>query len=125
MILYCAADLLWASKIKATADALSVPCRPARNVEMLDARLVDSPVRAVIVDLEAEHALAVLERLAAVRAGEGSTKQIRVVAFGPHVATDALEAARRAGADSVLTRGALNAKLETLLVSLDAHRAEG
>src|SRR5688572_17399647 len=53
MIVYCAADLLWATRIKATADSLAIPCRPARSVDMLKARLADSDVRAVIVDLDA------------------------------------------------------------------------
>jgi hypothetical protein len=71
MVLYCAADLLWATRIKSTADALGVPCRPARTVEMLEARLSDSPVRALLVDLEAgENALALIRRLRRARTSE-------------------------------------------------------
>ncbi len=41
MILVHAADLLWATKIRATADACGVAVRPVRNVDMLEARLAD------------------------------------------------------------------------------------
>lgn len=119
MILYCAADLIWASKIKGQADALGVPCRPARNLEMLEARLVDSPVRALIIDLEAEHAMALLDRLRAGAKGEAE-RAIRVVAFGPHVAVDALRGAKAQGADAVMARGAFNAQLASLLTGLGA-----
>ncbi|MBY0313167.1 MAG: hypothetical protein K2W85_13940 [Phycisphaerales bacterium] len=114
MILYCAADLIWASKIKGQADALGVPCRPARNLEMLEARLVDSPVRALILDLEAEHAMALLDRL---RAGAKSDAEraIRVLAFGPHVAVDALRGAKAAGANEVITRSGAESRINAIL----------
>ena len=113
MILYAAADLLWASKIKATADALGVPCRPARTVEMLEARLADSPVCALLVDLDkGEEALTLIARAA--------QSPIRVVAWGPHVAKDLLQSAREAGAHEVLTRGAFDHNLEEILITLNA-----
>lgn len=115
MILYCAADLLWATKIKATADAIGVPCRPARTVEMLDARLADSEVRALIVDTEAGPVT--LDLIARLRAAPGGDRA-RVVAFGPHVDTAALQAARQAGADSVMTRGAFAQRLPAVLEEL-------
>lgn len=143
MILYLAADLLWASKIKATADALGLPCRPVRNMEMLEARLADSPVRALIVDLDvAETALAMIRRIKGIghRAsgiGEDSIPDssaspdvqclmpdasalIRVLAFGPHIEKDTLQAARDAGADDVLTRGAFDHHMDQVLMKLAA-----
>lgn len=124
MILYSAADLIWATRIKATADALGLPCRPARNRDMLDARLADSDVRALIVDLEApETALDLTARVTQENARRAApsgnnTPPIRVVAFGPHVHTDRLQAARDAGAHDVLTRGAFNNNLEDILLRL-------
>lgn len=118
MILYCAADLLWASKIKGTADALGLPCRPARNPDMLAARLGDSPVRSLIVDLEAEHAFALI---AAARAADASrTTPVRILAFGPHVMVDALRQAKAQGADTVMARGAFAARLPSILQDLSA-----
>ncbi len=115
MILYSAADLLWASKIKATADALALAARPVRTLEMLEARLTDTEPRVLLVDLDkGDEALALISRLK----GPGATdreRAVRVVAFGPHVATELLGAAREAGADEVLTRGAMNARLAEIL----------
>lgn len=115
MVLFCASDLLWATRIKGVADALGVPCRPVRTVEMLDARLGDSDVRGVIVDLEAE---AGVELIRAVRERD-ARKRIRVFAFGPHVGVERLEEARVAGADRVLARGAFDRGLIDLLRVLD------
>ena len=53
MVLYCAADLIWATRIRAAAEAAGIPSRPVRDLAMLEARLADSPVRGLIVDLEA------------------------------------------------------------------------
>lgn len=121
MILVCAADLFWASKIKGTADGLGIPCRPVRSMEMLEARLVDSPVQALVVDLEMEEtALAMIRRAKQAGGGVGKAGSggVRVVAFGPHVEVETLREARAAGADSVMTRGALAAHLPNVLRSL-------
>ncbi len=136
MVLYCAADLLWATRIKSTADALGVPCRPARTVEMLEARLSDSPVRALLVDLEAgENALALIRRLrpdriAAPGADAPSTQpggvppaSVRIVAWAPHVNVAGLNEARTLGADAVMARGAFSRSLPGLLQALNAGDA--
>jgi hypothetical protein len=129
MILYLAADLIWATKIKGAADALNVPCRPVRTLDMLEARLADSPVRALLLDLDdPETALAMIRRL---RSGEPvappqdadppatpEPARVRTIAFGPHVAKDLFQQARDAGADDVLPRGALEHSLPDLLLSL-------
>ena len=54
MILYAAADLIWASRIKGVADSLEVPARPARDLAMLEARLADCQICGMIVDLDKE-----------------------------------------------------------------------
>lgn len=134
MILYCCSDLLWASKIKATADSLGLPCRPARNGEMLAARLAeghaaaaaDAPppprVKAVLVDLTSEHAWPVVTIAKADRSAA-------VLCFGPHGDVDALQQAAALGC-SVYSRGALSANLPALLTALaagqkpESHRHE-
>ena len=124
MILYCASDLLWASKIKGTGDALGIVCRPVRNAEMLAARLADSDVRALIVDLEAgEVGLGLIGQLraherGAAGMGGGLGGAIRILAFGPHVEKARLQAARDAGADAVYPRGAFADRLAELLQAL-------
>ncbi len=115
MLLYLAADLLWASKIKSTADAMGIAARPVRNVEMLAARLADSPVKALLVDLDAgPPALDVIRHLRAQPAHAATP----VVAFGPHVLVEAFAAAKAAGASAVMARGSLQAGLPGVLTSL-------
>lgn len=121
MILYFATDLLWASKIKGVADALGLPCRPVRTLEMLEARLADTEPTAILLDLTTpETAMSLIERLRGTGAGQ-KERAVRVIAFGPHVEKDALQAARNAGADEVLTRGALDHHMEEILLKLAAR----
>ncbi len=118
MILYLASDLIWATKIKGVAEHLGLPCRPVRTLEMLEARLADSDVSAVLLDLEKpEEALAMIERLRQESAGEQDQK-IRVVAFGPHVLVELFQQARDAGADEVLARGVLDRNMPEILLAL-------
>lgn len=124
MIAYFAADLVWATRIKSCADDLGVPARPVRSLEMLNARLGDSPVRGLIVDLDQpETAMALIQRVrewsSGAAVGSSSTREaIRIIAFGPHVETEALGEARRLGADVVMTRGAFHARLADILREL-------
>lgn len=120
-ILYLAADLLWASKVKGTADALGVPARPVRTMEMLEARLADCDVKALLLDLDKpEEAMQMIARLRGETASE-KDKSIRLVAWGPHVAKDLLQQARTAGADEVLTRGAMDHNMQEILLALHAR----
>lgn len=143
MIVFYASDLTWGVKIKSTAETLGVPARPVRSIDMLEARLADSPVVAFIADLAApEVALALIERVddenrrrsenpapgtAAPAAPadpdrEGAaprTRQIRILAFGPHVEVDALQRARDLGAHEVMPRGAFSHNLPDILVRLN------
>ncbi|TVS08106.1 MAG: hypothetical protein EA423_02375 [Phycisphaerales bacterium] len=118
MILYLASDLIWATKIKGVAEHLGVPCRPVRTPEMLEARLADCEVAAVLLDLEKpEEAMAMIARLR----GDGASEQdqkIRVVAFGPHVLVELFQQARDAGADEVLARGVLDRNMPEILLAL-------
>jgi hypothetical protein len=118
MILYAAADLLWATRIKRTADALGLAARPARDIRTLDERLGDSVVSALIVDLDAEDsAMELIGHLRRPDAPE-SAAAVRVVAFGPHVRTDLFDQARAAGADDVVTRGQLDRQMPEILREL-------
>ncbi|MBX3353541.1 MAG: hypothetical protein KF684_11470 [Phycisphaeraceae bacterium] len=144
MIVFYASDLTWGVKIKSTAETLGVPARPVRSIDMLEARLADSPVVAFIADLAApEVALALIERVhdenrrrsenpapeitpgtATHAAPDGAgaaprTRQIRILAFGPHVEVDALQRARDLGAHEVMPRGAFSHNLPDILVRLN------
>jgi hypothetical protein len=118
MILYAAADLIWATRIKQTADALSLPCRPVRSLDMLKARLADGSVGALILDLETmDLCLELTQHLRGPEAGE-TKAAVRLLAFGPHVYEDRFEQIRQAGADEVLTRGAFDRNLPEILQAL-------
>jgi len=122
-VLYRAADLLWATRIKETAFAVGVEARPARTPRMLRDRLADSDVAAILLDLDApEEALELIGVLRDESAGpEG--RSVRVVCWGPHVETELLRHAREHGADEVMTRGAFSQKLPELLKTLSGSES--
>lgn len=136
MLVYSASDLAWGVRVKSTAEALGLPARPVRTLQMLEDRLLDSPVRALIVDLDhpdQDFSLALIRRAASENAGPGargagadnptpriSGARIRVLAFSPHVHRELMQAARDAGADEVLPRGAFAANLPEILIKLSA-----
>jgi hypothetical protein len=118
VILYLASDLLWATRIKATAEDLGLSARPVRTLDMLEARLKDTEPTGVILDLEASDvAMEILGRLRGPAATDRE-RAIRIVAFAPHVRTDIMAAAEAAGADRVLARGAFDRTLPQMLRGL-------
>lgn len=120
MIVYCCSDLIFATKVRSTADTLGVVSRPVRDAAMLANRLdrvddgkANEPVAAVLIDLEAgDHALAMIEQ------AKVHDPSLPVICFASHVLTDLLLAAREKGADQVLTKGAFTARLPDLLASM-------
>lgn len=115
MILYLAADLLWATRIKATAESLGIAARPVRSLDMLEARLADSQPAAILLDLEApDAALAMLARLRGPSATDRD-RAIRTLAWAPHVHRELMEQAKAAGADEVMPRGAFDHNLPEIL----------
>lgn len=123
VILYLASDLLWATRIKATAEDLGLAARPVRSMEMLEARLKDTEPTGMVLDLESpDVAMEILGRLRGSTAGE-QERAIKLVAFAPHVKVDVMKAARAAGADEVMPRGAFDHGLAGILTRLGATRA--
>lgn len=138
MIAYFASDLVWATRIKSTAEALGLAARPVRSVDMLRDRFMDSAVTSLVVDLAGDVPLALdivretrrlCRELGGSTTGGGGNKArplgtaggpVRIVAFGPHVEREALQAARDAGADDVMTRGAFSNNLPDVLVRLES-----
>ena len=119
MIVYCCADLIFATKIRSTCDALGAVSRPARNSEMLHKRLdrVDDgkpndAVSLVLVDLDiGEDALGLIEMARTHHDG------LPIIAWGPHVAVDLLKKAGDAGATQVMTRGSFTQQLPEIVNS--------
>ena len=102
-------DLIFATKITSTAATLGVTVKVVRSLDQLSTRLSEDADAMVLVDLEADG----LDGVAAVSLCRESDR--KVIAFGSHVRTDLLAAARDAGADEVLPRSAFATRLAALL----------
>ena len=117
MILYACADLIFSTRIGSTAQAVGVAARPVRGADDLQQRLdrvedgqPNDPPTALLLDLDlGETALAMIRQV------QAHDQRIPVIAFGAHVAREMLQAARDAGADGVLPRGAFVQRLPDLL----------
>lgn len=108
MILYRAADLLWASRIRATAEAVGVRVRAAS-----ESALSEEVPTGLLVDLEAgEGAIAMIMEVRRTHPG------CRIIAFGPHVREDLMAQARQAGADETIPRGVFDRRLAEILRGL-------
>lgn len=109
-VLSVGTDLLFGTKIASTAQALAVPCVGVRSIATLRDRIAGAKL--VIVDLEAE--LPDGDPLAAIAIAKEAG--VPIVAFGSHLATELLGAARTAGADRVLARSGFTVQLPTILM---------
>ncbi len=117
MIAFVASDLIWSSRIKATADALGVGSKRIFNPDGLGALVDSGKLRLVLIDLESEDAEVIVDALRGRHATELS-KAIPTLAWAPHVMVESMESARAAGVDRVLTRGAFSSKLEAIVAEV-------
>ncbi len=103
-------DLFFTSKITGTADALGIQM----DVQAQIPESIPGPdatgYQLVIIDLSqpAFSPQNVMQRISA-------TDRPRVIAFGPHVDTQTLQAARDAGCDEVLPRSRFSSELVDIL----------
>jgi CheY-like chemotaxis protein len=104
-------DLIFGARIRGAAGQTGVPVHFARTLDDLCASAAGA--RLVLLDLDARW----LDAPAAIRRlrGDPAAAGARIVAFVSHVRTDAIEAARDAGADRVMARSAFVRDLPTLL----------
>ena len=105
-VLVFVGDLMFRSRIDGAARAAGVTLVYPRGGEDAAAAVTTAAPDLVLVDLALKSADAIAV-ITAVRA----VTPARMVAFGSHVATDALAAARTAGADQVLPRSSFTATL--------------
>ena len=117
MIVYCCADLIFATKVRSTCDALEATSRPARNAQMLQKRLdrvddgkANGAITLLLIDMDmGESALDLIQQ------ARSHDADLNIIAWGPHVAVDLLKAAGQAGASDVMTRGSFTAKLPEIV----------
>ncbi|MEM1213743.1 MAG: hypothetical protein AAGI68_15755 [Planctomycetota bacterium] len=128
MLIYCCADLIFATRVRAAAEDAGLTSRPVRNPDMLTARLdriddgkPNAPVSLFIADLENPESLNLINQLRGWESEQPEAAPIAVIAFGPHVMTDALQAAQDAGATRVMTRGSFTSALPALLQTAAAQ----
>ncbi len=112
-------DLIFATKIASTARSLGVQVANIRTLDQLTERLSSNHDALVLIDLEA----ADLDPIHAIELCKQSEHQPRTIAFGSHVRSDLLGAARRAGADEVLARSGFVGRLPSMLQSVSSGGA--
>jgi CheY-like chemotaxis protein len=105
-------DLLFTSRITSTARALNLESKSARSVEQLIELSRQQAPGCIILDL-ANPGLQIENLIAQLR-GE-CPRLPRVIAFGSHVDTASLQAARAAGCDVVLPRSKFSEQLAASL----------
>jgi DNA-binding NarL/FixJ family response regulator len=105
-------DLMVVSRVQGAAAQASISVRTAGSVSQAVELLRELPADLLIVDLSLP-ALAIDALMEEVRTSRSSA--VRIVAFGPHVHADRLEAARAAGCNGVMSRGQFFAQVDALL----------
>lgn len=120
-ILAVVEDLFFLSRVQHTAQQVGVAVEPV-EISRIKERLLSSPVRAVILDLNYRSGDAV-EATRAIKA-DPATAQVQVVGFLSHVQGELARNARLTGCDQVLARSAFTRELPQLLLQL-AGRSTG
>lgn len=118
MLLAVTNDLMAAAPIEAAARQNHLPCRVVGRDELAGfASTV--PVRLILLDLNAcDQVATVVSDIRAVVPAD-----VPIVAFGPHVHTDKLQAAKTAGCQQVLTRGQFHQQAGRVIAEVLAHQA--
>jgi len=108
---YLVRDLVFTSRIRATAEQLGVPVRGVRDA----ATLLDAAreARLVIVDLRLPEAMEALEQLAR----DPATAAVPSVGFADHERLDLMETAAALGCRTVLAKGKFVSELPRLLAA--------
>jgi DNA-binding NarL/FixJ family response regulator len=104
-------DLIFSSKITATARAHGLSVGVAKSVERLLLLLGQASVRGVILDLHND----TLDMPQLLQQLQTRSEVPRVIAYGSHVDAERLRAARQAGCDRVMPRSQFVEVLESEL----------
>jgi CheY-like chemotaxis protein len=94
-------DMIFTSRVMGTAKDLGLTVRSARSVEMLMGLIQQQAPRCLIVDL-ANPGLRIADLVN--RLSQTCSPAPKVIAYGSHVDTATLRAAKEAGCDTVLAR---------------------
>ncbi|MGH7134459.1 MAG: hypothetical protein ACREHD_01890 [Pirellulales bacterium] len=105
-------DLGCTSSVTGAAARTGAPLRTALGASSIDEKLAEATPALVIVDLSMP-GLKPAELIPSLRAR--LPEQARILAFGSHVHTALLAAAREAGCDVVISRGEFHAHMDDYL----------
>jgi DNA-binding NarL/FixJ family response regulator len=119
MVLVAVDDLLFSSKIRATAKQAGVDLTFARSSEEIIGQARAIKPALVIFDLNSGKTDP-LGTLAALKA-DPELAGIRTIGFASHVHTELIGAARQAGADQVLPRSAFAGNLAEILLAAQSR----
>lgn len=112
MILLLSSDLMFQSRISSTARSIGQPCMTERSAAKLIERVEESEgIKLVLIDLT----LRSVDLASEIPQLKQAFPGCQILAFGPHVDVERLEAAQQAGADRVLTRGQMDRDLTEIL----------
>jgi len=106
-------DMIFISKIRATAEHVGVDVRFARNVDALLKSARESKANLIIVDLHAQKFDPIA--LATALKSDPELQTIVLLGFFSHVQTDLMSEATKAGYDRVMPRSAFSKDLATIL----------
>ena len=106
-------DMIFATRITATADKLGTACKIVRDANALSETLDSGYPQIVLVDMNADAALAE----GAIRTVKSRSPNTRVIAFFSHVQTELQERAEAAGADDVWPRSVFVQRLPQVLAA--------
>ena len=107
-------DMLFISKIRATAAHVGVDVRFARNADAVLASARDNRPSLIIVDLSAQKIDPVA--LATALKSDPELKTVVLLGFFSHVQTDLMIEATKAGYDRVMPRSAFSKDLASILL---------
>lgn len=110
-VVLLSADLMVVSRVQGVAEQVGAKVDAVSDVSQAIDRCDDLQARLLIIDLST----ASLDLDSIREFASNATRSVRIVAFGPHVHEDRLNAARAVGCDAVLSRGRFFQEIGPLL----------
>ncbi|PHR98730.1 MAG: hypothetical protein COA78_25800 [Blastopirellula sp.] len=111
IIIYLTADLMFSSRVSSYAKEIGADLRVAISGPQCINAINQNKVDRVLVDLNVPK-LDIEELMTQIKA---TGQDLDVIAYGPHVQIELLEAAKAAGCDVVLSKGQFNQQIEALV----------
>jgi DNA-binding response OmpR family regulator len=111
-VLLACGDLFFSTQLRSGAEAAGAQVDVELSADRILPRSATGDYTHVVLDVELPHL-----DLAAIVRSLPTDHRPRVIAFGPHMQTARLDAARAAGCDVVLSRGQISANIGRVLHS--------